>query len=135
MGTDRFKWIFFLSVFLFIFHAIEEYITGFYAIDSHVAFVFGWFEPFLSFQSTFIFFQLLLWAFLFATYFFLLDGKWGTAVAVIIGLVFIYELDHLYKAATVGGYYPGLWTALLFPVFGFFYWRELSRVYNSKKYL
>src|SRR3989344_4296074 len=128
MLTPGFKNLFLLSTFLFVLHGIEEIFTGFYAIDSHVAFVFGWLEPFLSLQSTFIFFQLLLWVFLFSVYFFLLDGKWGTAVAVIIGLVFIYELDHLYKAATVGGYYPGLWTALLFPVFGFFYWRELSSI-------
>jgi len=128
MLTPGFKNLFLLSTFLFVLHGIEEIFTGFYAIDSHVAFVFGWLEPFLSLQSTFIFFQLLLWVFLFSVYFFLLDGKWGTAVAVIIGLVFIYELHHLYKAAIVGGYYPGLWTTLLFPILGFFYWKELSGI-------
>ena len=43
------------------------------------------------------------------------------------GIIFIYELHHLYKAVLTGGYYPGLITALLFPVIGYFYWRELLK--------
>jgi small-conductance mechanosensitive channel len=45
--------------------------------------------------------------------------------------VYISELHHIWKAVVSWSYYPGLITALAFPVIGFFFWRELIKSFQS----
>lgn len=77
MISQTLKNIFGLSILLFILHGVEEYLTGFYAIDSHVRFVFGLLEGTSSLQVAFLVFQFMFWSALVAVYFVLLGGRWS----------------------------------------------------------
>ena len=125
--TTKLQKLFLLSIPLFIAHGLEEILTGFYNIDSQVDFWFGGLNSLPTPQATFILFQIMIWLILIIGYLLLLGPKWQLRLMFIPGMVFVYELYHLYKAVMVGGYYPGLITALLFPVIGDFYWRELLK--------
>ena len=124
MISQKLKNIFLLSIPLFIAHGIEEYLTGLYKVDSHVKSMFGYFEHLAPLQATFLIFQIMLWLLLIVSYLLIRSEKWQLWLMIIPGVIFIYELHHFYKAFDVGGYYPGLITALLFPVIGGFYWKE-----------
>ena len=54
----------------------------------------------------------------------------GKAVLILFGVIgffLFFEVHHIVEAVIVGGYYPGLVTALLLPIVGFFFWKELIR--------
>lgn len=125
MISSRLRNIFAFSIPLFVAHGLEEYFTGLYNVDSHVKFMFGYFEKLAPIQATFLIFQIMLWLLLIVSYLLIRGEKWQLWLMTIPGVIFIYELHHFYKALDVGGYYPGLVTALLFPVIGYFYWKEL----------
>lgn len=122
--------LFGLSIPLFIIHGLEEYFKGFYNIDSQVKFMFGPFLNMNNLQSSFLLFQIMLW-FLLIVSFLLLKrkGMWG--LFTLMGLVYIYELYHFVKAIESGGYYPGVVSAIGFPIIDFFYWKELIKQFRS----
>jgi len=124
MIPQKLKNLFLLSILLFIVHGLEEYFTGFYNTDSHVQFVFAYFAQMAPLQATFLMFQIMLWLLLIVSYLLIRGERWQLWLLLIPGIIFIYELHHFYKALTIGGYYPGLVTALLFPIVGYLYWRE-----------
>lgn len=128
MATSRLKTLFALSIPLFIAHGIEEILTGFYAIDSHVAFVFGWLQPLLSLQTSFLILQLVFWTFLVIAYFALRADRFVLTLLFFVGVLYVYELHHLLKTFQVGAYYPGIVTAIPLYVVGVFFWRELIAV-------
>ena len=130
MITQRLKNIFLLSIPLFIAHGLEEILTGFYNVDSHVAFMFGKLTTMPTTQALFILFQIMIWLILIIGYLLLLGPKWQLRLMFIPGIVFIYELHHLYKAFDVGGYYPGIITAIPLYAVGFFFWKELIKNYK-----
>ena len=132
MITEKLRTIFLISIPVFIAHGIEEYITGLYTIDSHVHAMFGYFATLPSPQAVFLLFQIMLWFTLIISYLLLLGEKWRFRLMFIPGFVFIYELHHLYKALVVGRYYPGLMTAFVLYIVGYFYWKELIRTLNQK---
>ena len=122
---------------LFVLHGTEEFLTGFYATDSHALFVFGWLEPIVPLSTSFIIFQLAFWALLIGAYRMARSHRFAVSILLVIGLISIYELHHVLKAYEVGGYYPGLVTAFPLYVVALLYWRELSRmglVGNVQKY-
>jgi hypothetical protein len=127
MITNRLKNIFVLSIPLFIAHGIEEFLTHFYDIDAQDQAIFGLLSSLSNHGATFVVFQIMLWLLLIVSYLLILSEQWRFRLMFIPGIIFIYELHHLYKAMMIGGYYPGLITALLFPVIGYFYWRELLK--------
>lgn len=127
MISLKLKNLFLFSIPLFIAHGIEEYFTGLYNVDSHVKFMFGYFVHLAPLQATFLIFQIMLWLLLIVSYLLIRGEKWQLRLMIIPGIIFIYELHHFYKAFAVGGYYPGLITALLFPIIGVLYWKEWIR--------
>jgi len=131
MITNRLKSIFALSILLFVIHGLEEIFTGFYNIDSHVAFMFGKLATLPTMQALFILFQIMLWLVLIVSYLLLLGPKWQLRLMFIPGIIFFYELHHLYKVIDVGGYYPGIITAIALYIVGFFFLKELLN--NFKK--
>ena len=130
MITQRLKNIFLLSIPLFIAHGLEEILTGFYNVDSHVAFMFGKLATMPTTQALFILFQIMIWLILIIGYLLILGPKWQLRLMFIPGIFFIYELHHLYKAFDVGGYYPGIITAIPLYAVGFFFWKELIKNYK-----
>lgn len=129
--TKKLQNLFLLGVLLFIAHGLEEILTGFYN-DSQVAFIFGGLAKLPDMEALFLLFQIMLWFTLIISYLFLLGPKWQLRLMFIPGLFMVYEFYHLYQAMAVGAYYPGLVTALGFPLLGFFFWRELI---NNRKNL
>ena len=121
--------IFLLSIVLFIVHGIEELATGFYNVDWSFLLVFGKLGGNLS--VIFIIYQLILYILLWLAYTLVARGKWVRVLSSIVGSVMLLELQHLYEVVVTGKYYPGAYTAVLFPIVGFFFWKEL--VNNYKK--
>lgn len=134
MISNKLKTIFALSIPLFIAHGIEEFATHFYDTDAWDQAIFGnLFGNLSTHGATFVTFQVMLWLLLIVSYLLISSEQWRFRLMFILGIIFIYELHHLYKAVMLGGYYPGLVTALLFPVIGYFYWRELLRLHKTNQ--
>src|SRR3989338_3451005 len=128
--TKKLQQIFLIAIPLFIAHGLEEIYTGFYNIDSHVEFMFGKLGSLPTMQGLFILFQIMIWLMLIIGYLLLLGPKWQLRLMFIPGIIFVYELHHLYYAIDVGGYYPGLITAIPLYIIGFFFWKELIKNYK-----
>ncbi len=124
MITKKLKIIFAISIPVFIMHGIEEMITGFYAVDAWEAYLFRPFAQLSLHGVMFVIFQLMFWLLLLVLLVLLLSEQWRFRMLAIIGVVYIFELYHIFKAILVGGYYPGLITSLAFPIIAFLFWRE-----------
>lgn len=134
MVSTRLKNIFALSIPLFIAHGIEEFATHFYDTDAWDQAIFGnLFGNLSTHGATFITFQIMLWLLLIISFLLLLGEKWQFRILAIAGVIYIYELHHIIKAVSVGGYYPGLVTALVFPVIAYFFWMEWFRSLKAQK--
>ncbi|HLD04667.1 MAG TPA: HXXEE domain-containing protein [Candidatus Nanoarchaeia archaeon] len=131
MITKKLQTLFLFSIPLFIAHGLEEYFTGFYLVDPIFKFALGPLLTLPTSQATFLLFQLMLWLLLIISYIILKQGRALLIFMTFIGLIFIFELHHLLEAIFSMNYYPGTLTALLFPILGFFYWKEL--IQNWKK--
>ena len=120
---SRLKKLYFFSIPVFIIHGIEEYFTGFDRVDD---ILFGRLSPDIS-QTAFVAFQLSWWILLISIAHGLSKGKWGLKIFVAIGLIYIFEFGHLIHAVLEKAYYPGMITALAFPLIAFSYWKELIK--------
>ena len=130
--TGRLRKLFLVSIPLFIAHGLEEIFTGFSNIDQQVGFVFSKLVELPDIQALFVLMQIMLWLTFVIVYLSFRGPKWQLRLMFLLGLVLIYELHHLYNAIRVGGYYPGLITALFLYVLGFFFWKELLRIRKVK---
>lgn len=108
---------FLLSAITFIFHGIEEYFTGFYLVDKSYLLTVERLgtDP----AATFIAYQVFLWGILFAGYDLVRKGKWGKPITLTLVIIMMLELQHVYETVVTGKYYPGLYTAALFPFVAF----------------
>lgn len=129
MISRKLKIVFLIAIPTFILHGLEEIFTGFYNTDSQVEFWLGGLNSLPTPQATFILLQVAIALMLVIGYLLLLGPKWQLRVMFIPGVIFIYELHHLYEAIAVGSYYPGLITALFLYVIGFFFWKELLKTH------
>lgn len=131
--TNRLKNIFGLSIPLFVAHGIEEFLTHFYDVDAHDQAIFGLLSSLSNHGATFVTFQIMFWLLLIIAFILLLGEKWQLRVLAIAGMVYVYEIHHIIKALSVGGYYPGLITALIFPFIAVIFWKEWFKVYKKNK--
>ena len=131
MISTKLKTIFGFSVPLFVAHGLEEYLTGIYGVDSHVRFVLGYFNTLPAPQATFLLFQIMLWLMLIISFVLISGTKWQLRLMMLPGLIYIYELHHIWKALSVWSYYPGLITAVGFPIIGFLFWKELWKIFRQ----
>lgn len=130
MITHKLKLLFTFSIPLFIAHGIEEILTGFYQVDAWDAFLFQPFAQLSLHGVMFVTFQFMLWLTLVIGLLMLQSERMRLYMLGVAGLVYLFELHHVVKAVIVGGYYPGLVTALLFPPLAYFFWREWVRNYQ-----
>lgn len=131
MVSKKLKTIFLVSIPLFIAHGLEEYFTNFYNIDPISKFVFGYFEKMSIYQATFLLFHIMFWLLLIISYLLITNEKWQLRLMIIPGLIYIFELHHIIKYLITWNYYPGLITALLFPVIGLLFWKELIKNFQA----
>lgn len=127
MISQKLKKIFFISVPVFIAHGLEEYFNEFYNIDSIFKFFFHYFNTMSIPQATFLLFQIMLWLVLIIFALLMTSEKWKLRLMVIIGLIYIFELHHIWKTLILGYYYPGVITAIAFPIISFLFWKELLK--------
>jgi hypothetical protein len=129
--SNKLKTLFQISVALFVAHGIEEYFTGFYNLDAFDEWLFS-LLPFASIhQAMFATFQIMFWLLLVISFLLLIGKKWQFRLLALLGIVQIFELHHVIKAVLALSYYPGLITALGFPVLAYFYWKELFATKNT----
>ena len=84
-------------------------------------------------QATFLLFQIMIWLLLVISFFLIQNKKWQLRLMVIPGLIYIFELHHIWKALFSWAYYPGAITATAFPVIAFLFWKELPKEFATKK--
>ena len=113
-----------LAIPLFVVHAIEEYSTGFLGLDPLFRSIATHHLPTIA---IYVVEQLLLVAILlWAMY---QPQRW---LLVFIGLLFIFEASHVIPALAQTSYYPGLLTAVLLLLLGFFYWRAVILRFTTR---
>ncbi len=125
---NSFKTFFLIAIIIFILHGLEEYATQFYTIDKSYLITIG---SISTTGSTFLIYQFVLWALLGLAYILIVRGKWSKVLSVVVGLILLFESQHLYEVALTGKYYPGAYTAILFPIIAFFFWKELLKSYKK----
>lgn len=133
MITKRLKLIFGLSIPLFVAHGVEEIMTGFYNLDQWDEWIFGLLPLTSVHEAMFVTFQVMLWLLLLVSFVLLLGERWRFRTLALIGVIYVFELHHVIKAVSAGGYYPGLITALLFPIFAYFFWSEWLKVWRAPR--
>lgn len=132
MISKKLKTIFAISIPVFIAHGLEEYFTGFYNIDGISRFVFSPFGNMTIFQATFLLFQIMIWLLLIISLLLITSDKWRLRLMLIPGIIYIFELHHIWKAFESWSYYPGVITAIAFPFIAFFFWKELLKEFTPK---
>ncbi len=129
MITQKLKTIFFISIPIFIAHGIEEYFTGLYNFDF-------FYQSFSNPKLVFVIVvPVLANILLIVSYVLVKKNKWVFGLSFLLGLLFIFELTHIYEAIMVRGYYPGLYTAIPLLIVGFLFWKELLKNYKSRTLL
>ncbi|MBI5469830.1 HXXEE domain-containing protein [Candidatus Kaiserbacteria bacterium] len=133
MISLKLRIIFYTSIPLFVAHGMEEYINHLYNVHSSFKWLFSYFDSMAIPQATFLLFQIAFWLLLIISAVLLSGEKWRLYMMILPGLIFIFELHHFWKAYASWNYYPGVITAIGFPILGFFYWKELIRLFGAKK--
>lgn len=125
MISTKLKNIFIFSIPVFIVHEIEEFVTGFWKIDPLTSFVAKLFPD--KNLAVFAIFNLELIILMVVIAVALRSPKWQLRMFILFGLVYFFELSHVVRLIHSFNYYPGMITAFLSLIVGFFYWKELIR--------
>ena len=118
----KLKFLLLVVIILFYLHGIEEILTNFYLTDPLNRYFANKFQ--IDLRIPYYSFNIALWVILPFCYFLFSNKNWIKGLLGIIGVVMIFEFDHLIRAVMAWSYYPGLYTSLLFPVLSIFYWKE-----------
>lgn len=132
MITVKLKEIYLVTIVLFLVHAVEEYFTHFPTVDPILTAV----ASKIPLNPNFLFILLqIIWTTFLVVVFFIAPsrGKFSLSLMVLVGLVLIFELEHLIRAIMSQSYYPGLATAILLAIVGFTFWNELTRGFKRRK--
>lgn len=130
MKSNKLLNLFLFSIVLVVVHGLEEYFTGFHNVDWSFLLIFGRFSNNLA--VTYILYQIALYALLFALYACIKKGIWVKPIVLTVSIIMVLELQHVYELVITGKYYPGAYTAILFPVLAFALWRELKKLAYTK---
>ena len=104
---------------------------SFYNVDLGFKSVFGFLNTMTVPQATFLVFQIMLWFALIVFAFLTASEKWRLRLMVLPGIIYIFELHHIWKALESWSYYPGVITAIAFPIIGFLFWKELLKNFKN----
>lgn len=130
MISNKLKRIFLISLILIYAHGIEEIIGGFQYFDSFIVYGANLFNttPEIFYWVS----HLVWWVSLPILFLLFHKNRLGLLLMALYGLVFFIELHHPIKGLLIGSYYPGMVTALFYPVVGFFYWKQIIRDWKAK---
>ncbi len=125
MISTKLKRIFIWSIPVFMIHEIEEFATGFWKIDPLTNYVAKFFPS--TNLAVFTIFNLELLVFIIVIALALQSPKWQMRMFTVFGFVYFFELSHIVRLLTTFEYYPGMITAFLSLIMGFFFWKELIK--------
>lgn len=130
MISNKLKKLYLVTMVLIAAHGIEEYLSGFSYKDS---FVFYFASLFESKEQVFYWSFHILWWLLVPIAFLLIFGgkKWTLILLTLFGVVYFFEMHHILKGLPQRSYYPGMVTAFLYPILGFFYWKQLIKDWRN----
>ena len=118
-----------VSLGAFVIHGIEEYFSRFYAIDPQAEVIFRSLAV-GDYRAGFIILQVLFWLVLLGAYFLVRANKQEALIAAALGAISLYELTHIWYGLRLGGYYPGLYTSLAFPLLAVYFFRHfIKKIY------
>ena len=125
MASNKLKHIFLLSLILIYAHGVEEIINGFQFSDSFMVYGANLFNTTPEFF--YWVFHFVWWISLPIIFLLFSNKSLGLLIMTLYGFVFFIELHHPIKGLLAGHYYPGMVTALFYPVFGIFYWQQIIK--------
>ena len=107
---------------LFFLHILEEHYFNFIQTDASI----GWLSDLFNISRSNAYWtvQVLLAVFLLLL---ILARPMRKIWYVVLGIIFIVELSHMWKALVSRSYDPGFWTAIPLVILGALFWRELLR--------
>jgi len=123
MISKRLKHIFLISLLLIYAHGIEEIIGGFQYFDSFMVLGANYFGT--TPEIFYWVFHIIFWLSLLILFMLFHKRKVGLILMTIFGVIFIIELHHPIKAILARQYYPGMITALFYPIVGVFFWKQI----------
>lgn len=131
MISNKLKRIFLISLILIYAHGIEEIIGGFQYFDSFMVYGANLFNttPEIFYWVS----HLVWWVSLPILFLLFSKNRLGLPLMTLYGIVFFIELHHPIKGILVGSYYPGMITALFYPIFGVFYWQQIIKDWKKTK--
>jgi hypothetical protein len=80
-----------------------------------------------TYKATFLLFNLMAWLWLWTGLLLSLSPKWQLPLAVLPGILYLFELHHFLDLYEHRTYTPGAVTAMAFPFLAVFYWRQWFR--------
>ena len=119
------NYIFLISISASIAHNLEEYLTRHYEADITSKWISKYLKVSIP-QGTHHLFQIIFWLLL-AIFFLNFVDRWPLWFFPLFGTIYIFEMHHFLRVFRSWRYSPGLVTAFLFPIIGFFFWIELIR--------
>lgn len=132
MISDNLKKIFLLGLVFIYAHGIEEILFGFWKVDS----VLMTWNNFLTSipQAVYYASHIAWWLLLIPIAMLTIGGRWALGGLALFGIVWFIEIHHVIGAVFVThSYYSGMITALLYPVVGIFYYRELIKNFRKNR--
>ena len=117
-----------ISIPLFLIHAVEEYLTGFYNGDETISFLGTTLG--MSPLSIFILLQIFLFAVILVVL--LRKSRIRKIGLIVFGLILLLELSHPVSSLIGGQYTPGLYTSVPIIIIGVFYIFLLFRSFTEK---
>jgi len=106
---------------------MEEYYTNFHNIDPTFNKLYEPFHNIVSASAAFFIFQLVVLILLAVIYWIRMSGKQIKWIMVIVGLLYIVELQHIIETIQQKHYYPGLITSFALIGLGAVYWVKLYK--------
>ncbi|MBI2021894.1 HXXEE domain-containing protein [Candidatus Daviesbacteria bacterium] len=131
MISDKLKHIYLLSLLLIYAHGVEEIINGFQYSDSFMVYGANLFNT--TPEIFYLIFHLIWWFSLPILFLLFNKSRLGLFLMTLYGFVFFIELHHPIKGLLIGSYYPGMITAMLYPIFGIFYWKQVIKEWKLTK--
>lgn len=111
--------LYFLSVPLFLLHVAEEYFTLYYPLLFGVTYRYDLpKERFITVETIVI---IMLFVFAFLLYKKLLP----TFALILPGMLYVWQLEHIYYVVNLHIYYQGIFTGLFLVILGGFYWKDI----------
>lgn len=131
MISKRLLNILILTLGLIYLHGLEEIISGTFPFNDPWMVYFG--NLFGTKTEVFYWTFHGMWWLLVPIGIILLRGsrKLVFSLLTLFGILYFIELHHPIKAILAGHYYPGMITGLMYPILGFFYWKELLKNWKT----